>query len=151
MGSHLCILHLRAFFLIRRAVASYQEGVARALRIERAGAWYHVTARGNERRAIYRDQRDRRHFCELLGETVVRFRLVLHAYALMENHFHLLVQTLEPNLGAAMRWLNVSYRKPAGSMSNRVCGRAWLRVLGSGCGRKWRWERRRSCVSCGRD
>ena len=56
--------------------------MARALRIERAGAWYHVTARGNERRAIYRDQRDRRHFCELLGETVVRFRLVLHAYVL---------------------------------------------------------------------
>ena len=111
MGSHLCILHLRAFFLMWRAVASYQEGVARALRIERAGAWYHVTARGNERRAIYRDQRDRRHFCELLGETVVRFRLVLHAYALMENHFHLLVQTLEPNLGAAMQWLNVQLQR----------------------------------------
>ena len=83
--------------------------MARALRIERAGAWYHVTARGNERRPIYRDERDRRRFCELLAEAVNRFRLEIHAYVLMDNHFHLLVQTMEPNLGAAMQWLNVSY------------------------------------------
>jgi REP element-mobilizing transposase RayT len=83
--------------------------MARPLRIERAGAWYHVTARGNERRAIYRDDQDRRHFCELVGEAVSRFRLMLHSYVLMEDHFHLLVETLEPNLGVAMQWLNVSY------------------------------------------
>lgn len=83
--------------------------VARALRIERAGGWYHVTARGNERRNIYRDDRDRLHFCELLAESAKRFRLALLSYVLMDNHFHLLVQTLEPNLGVAMQWLNVSY------------------------------------------
>ena len=83
--------------------------MARPLRIERPGAWYHITARGNERRPIYRDPRDRQHFCELLAETADRFRLVLHAYVLMDNHFHLILETLEPNLSQAMPWLNVSY------------------------------------------
>jgi REP element-mobilizing transposase RayT len=68
-----------------------------------------VTARGNERRSIYRDDRDRRHFCQLTGETVAAFGWKLHAYVLMDNHFHLLVETPEPNLGRGMQWLNVSY------------------------------------------
>lgn len=83
--------------------------MARPLRIERPGAWYHVTARGNERRPIYVDDGDRRHFCELLGEAVESFELKLHAYVLMDNHFHLLLQTAEANLSRAMQWLNVSY------------------------------------------
>ena len=83
--------------------------MARALRIERAGGWYHVTVRGNERRAIFRDDRDRRHFCDLMAEAVQMFGWRLHAYVLMDNHFHLLVQTPEPNLGRGMHWLNVSY------------------------------------------
>jgi REP element-mobilizing transposase RayT len=83
--------------------------MARPLRIERPGAWYHVTARGNERRPIYLDDGDRRRFCEVLGETVERFRWALHAYVLMDNHFHLLLETPEANLSRAMQWLNVSY------------------------------------------
>jgi len=83
--------------------------MARPLRVERAEAWYHVTARGNERRPIFRDDRDRRHFCELLTETTDRFRLALRAYVLMENHYHLMVETQEANLGRAMQWLGVSY------------------------------------------
>jgi putative transposase len=83
--------------------------MARPLRIERPGGWYHVTARGNERRAIYRDDRDRNHFCELLAEMVFRFRVRLHAYVLMENHYHLLLELTEANLSRAVQWLNVSY------------------------------------------
>lgn len=83
--------------------------MARALRIERAGAWYHVTACGNERRTIYRDDRDRRHFCQLLAEAVEVFAWKIHAYVLMDNHFHLLMETPIPNLGRGMQWLNVSY------------------------------------------
>ncbi len=83
--------------------------MARPLRIERPGGWYHVTARGNERRPIYRDDRDRRRFCEVLGQAVENFGLVLHAYVLMDNHFHLLVETPGANLSRAMQWLNVSY------------------------------------------
>ena len=60
--------------------------MARPLRIERIGAWYHVTGRGNERRAIFRDDRDRQHFCELLAEMAGRFGIRLHALVLMDNH-----------------------------------------------------------------
>jgi len=83
--------------------------MSRPLRIEVAGGWYHVTARGNERRAIFRDDRDRRYFLELVGEAAERFHLSLHAYVLMANHYHLLVQTREANLSRAMQWLGVSY------------------------------------------
>ena len=83
--------------------------MARPIRIEQAGGWYHVTARGNERRPIYRDNRDRRHFCALLAETVARFQVRLHAFVLMDNHYHLLVELTQPNLSRAMQWLNVSY------------------------------------------
>jgi REP element-mobilizing transposase RayT len=83
--------------------------MARPIRIERVGGWYHITARGNERRAIYRDNRDRQHFCELLGEMVSQLNLVLHAFVLMDNHYHLLVELREANLSRAAQWLNVSY------------------------------------------
>src|SRR5947208_1198738 len=83
--------------------------MARLLRLNREGAWYHVTARGNERRAIFRDDRDRVRFLELLPIWQGRFRIRLHAYVLMPNHYHLLVQTPEANLSRAMQWLNVSY------------------------------------------
>jgi len=83
--------------------------MARALRIERPGGRYHVTARGNERKPIYRDDADRTHFLELLGEDTERFGLRIHAYVLMDNHFHLLLETPEANLSRAMQWLNVSY------------------------------------------
>ena len=83
--------------------------MARPLRIERAGAWYHITARGNERKSIYRHQKDYLHFCELLGEAVERFRWHLHGYVLMPNHYHLLLETSEANLSASMQWLSVSY------------------------------------------
>ena len=83
--------------------------MARPLRIERAGAWYHLTARGNERQPIFRDRRDYQHFCELLAEAVERFRWRLHAYVLMKNHFHLMIETTDANLSRSMQWLGVSY------------------------------------------
>src|SRR5262245_41826146 len=83
--------------------------MARPLRVERAGAWYHVTSRGNERREIFYQNSDRRHFLGLLQELVEMFHLRLHAYVLMPNHYHLLVEIQTPNLSKAMQWLNVSY------------------------------------------
>src|SRR5215207_9822233 len=83
--------------------------MARPLRIVRSGAWYHITSRGNERKRIYRDERDRRHFCELLGELTELFRVRLHAFVLMDNHYHLLMELTEANLSRAIQWLNVSY------------------------------------------
>jgi REP element-mobilizing transposase RayT len=83
--------------------------MARPLRIERAGAWYHVGGRGLERRPIFRDNQDRHHWLELLGEAAERWRLVIYAYVLMDNHHHLMLQTREANLGRAMHWFNTSY------------------------------------------
>jgi REP element-mobilizing transposase RayT len=83
--------------------------MARPLRIEVPGCFYHVTARGNERRAIFRADADRRRFLELLGESTARFDLRLHAYVLMDNHYHLLLQLREANLSRAMQWLGVCY------------------------------------------
>jgi REP element-mobilizing transposase RayT len=68
-----------------------------------------VSARGNERKAIYRDQRDREHFLEVLAEMVARFRVRLHCFVLMDNHYHLLLELIEANLSRAVQWLNVSY------------------------------------------
>jgi REP element-mobilizing transposase RayT len=74
-----------------------------------AGGWYHVLARGNERRRVFADDKDRLRFVELLGDWVERFGLRLHGYVLMDNHYHLLVETPEANLSRAMQWLGVSY------------------------------------------
>ena len=83
--------------------------MARPLRIERAGGRYHVTARGNERKEIFRDDSDRFHFLELLSELGERFGGRVHAYVLMDNHYHLMLETPEANLSRAMHWLNAGY------------------------------------------
>lgn len=93
--------------------------MARPLRLEFPGALYHVTARGNERHAIVRDEDDRQQFLGLLARTVSVFRWTLHAYVLMTNHYHLLVETAEPNLSRGMRQLNGIY----GQAFNRRHGR----------------------------
>lgn len=74
-----------------------------------ADGGYHVTARGNERRAIFRDARDHGRFLEYLEEMTQRYGVRIAVYALMRNHYHLVLQTPQANLGAAMKWLNVSY------------------------------------------
>ena len=83
--------------------------MARPLRIQVADGWYHMTARGIDRKAVFRDDADRSHFLELLEDMVGRYRVSLHAYVLMDNHYHLLIQTPQANGSAAMQWLNVSY------------------------------------------
>jgi putative transposase len=83
--------------------------MARPLRLEFAGALYHVTARGNERKPIYRDERDRQRFLERLATVAAGFSVRVHAYVLMRNHYHLLVETPAGNLSRAMRQLNGVY------------------------------------------
>lgn len=83
--------------------------MARALRIERPGGRYHITARGNERKDIFRDDTDHFHFLELLGQLGERFGARVHAYVLMDNHYHLMVETPEANLSRAMHWFNAGY------------------------------------------
>jgi putative transposase len=83
--------------------------MARQLRVEFPDALYHVTSRGNEQRDIFRDDLDRRMFLTFLGQAVERFGWSLTAWVLMSNHFHLIIQTPEPNLSRGMHWLNGTY------------------------------------------
>jgi putative transposase len=83
--------------------------MARLLRIDQEDTFYHVLNRGNERRAIFRDDHDREGFLDRLGRCSQRFSLGVYAYVLMGNHYHLLVRTSEANLSAAIQWLGVSY------------------------------------------
>jgi REP element-mobilizing transposase RayT len=80
--------------------------MARPLRLEHSGAIWHVTARGNERGDVFRDDVDREAFLSVLGRTVSLYGWRLHAYVLMGNHYHLLVETPEPTLSRGMRDLN---------------------------------------------
>ena len=92
-----------------RRIVCYSSGMARQLRHHYAGGWYHITTRGMGRRAIFGDDRDREHFIELLAGMVGRYGVILHAYALMENHYHLLIETPSGNASRALQWLNLSY------------------------------------------
>ncbi len=83
--------------------------MARALRVQFEGAIYHVTSRGNERREIFRTDRDRERFLEILAENVAAHHIRLYAYVLMSNHFHLLIETPRANLCAFMQQFNGAY------------------------------------------
>jgi putative transposase len=83
--------------------------MARPLRIEYAGALYHVISRGNEQRRIVTDDADRRKRLEWLRRAVETYGWRLHAFALMSNHEHLFVETPQPNLSVGMQYLNGSY------------------------------------------
>ena len=71
--------------------------MARPLRLQHPGALYHITARGNERKRIYRTDEDREKFLLVLAQAVERYRLIVYAYVLMNNHYHLLLETTEAN------------------------------------------------------
>ena len=94
--------------------------MTRPLRIEFPGALYHVTARGDQLGAIYRDVADRYIWLEVLGLVCARFHLVVHAYCQMTNHFHLMVETAEGNLSQGMRQLNGIYSQRVNRRHNLV-------------------------------
>lgn len=83
--------------------------MARPLRIEYPGAFYHVTSRGNERKDIFKSQRDREQFLSYLESAVVRYGAVVHTWCLMSNHYHLLLETPLSNLSQIMRHINGAY------------------------------------------
>jgi putative transposase len=81
----------------------------RALRIQYPGAIYHVINRGDRREPIFRDDVDRRRFITTLGEVCAKTDWQVHAYVLMPNHFHLVIETPNPNLVAGMKWFLGTY------------------------------------------
>lgn len=83
--------------------------MARPLRLLVTGGWYHIVNRGNRRERIFLDDVDRRRFLGLVAELPERFRIEVHAFVLMDNHYHLLVRMNEPCLSRAIQWLQLSY------------------------------------------
>lgn len=83
--------------------------MARPLRIEFAGALYHITSRGDRREDIYFDDEDRENWLATLAQVCDRFNWVVHAYCQMTNHYHLVVETVDGNLSRGMRQLNGEY------------------------------------------
>ena len=83
--------------------------MSRPIRVEYEDAAYHVMARGNEQRAIYRDVTDYQIFLHTLAHACEQFGLIVHLYCLMPNHYHLAVQTPRANLSRALGWLQTTY------------------------------------------
>jgi REP element-mobilizing transposase RayT len=94
--------------------------LARPLRIEYPGALYHVTSRGNEKKDIFRNKKDREKFLSYLSSAWERHGAVFHAYCLMSNHFHLMVETPLGNLSRIMKHINGSYTTYFNVRHNRV-------------------------------
>ena len=94
--------------------------MARPLRLEFPGAVYHITSRGNARAAIFLDDEDRNLFLRVLAACTQRFRWLCHAYCLMDNHYHLLIETPEGNLSVGMRQLNGIYTQRFNRRHRRV-------------------------------
>ena len=82
--------------------------MARPLRIEYEGAFYHITARGNERTDIFYDKTDYERFKGYLKEAQERYGYLLHCYVLMTNHYHLLIETPQGNMSQIMHYVNAS-------------------------------------------
>lgn len=111
----------------------------RKLRIEYAGAIYHVMSRGNNRLHIVRDDKDRERFLTTLAQACAKTGWQIHAWCLMRNHFHLVIETPQPNLVTGMKWLLGVYTKRF-NIRHRTCGHLFagrykaLPVDGSGTG-----------------
>jgi putative transposase len=100
-------------------------GMARSLRVEYAGAYYHVMARGNRREEIFLDEEDRRFFLKAVSEVCAQTGWRVHAWVLMGNHYHLFIETPEANLVEGMKWLQNTYTRRF-----NVRHRAWGRLFG---------------------
>jgi len=94
--------------------------MSRPLRIEYAGAVYHITSRGNEKKAVYKDDVDRETFLDALFQVNKRYNWICHAYCLMNNHYHLIIETPDGNLSAGMRQLNGVYTQTFNKRHKRV-------------------------------
>ncbi|MCW8963532.1 MAG: transposase [Gammaproteobacteria bacterium] len=94
--------------------------MTRPLRIEYAGALYHVTSRGDRQEAVFLDDRDRAGFLAILGQVQTDYNWYIHAYCLMDNHYHLLIETPDGNLSRGMRQLNGRYTQTSNRTHRRV-------------------------------
>lgn len=94
--------------------------MARPLRITYPGAFYHVASRGNERKVVFKSRADRRQFLSYLASATERYNAAIHCYALMGNHYHLLMETPSGNLPQIMRHINGAYTTYFNRRRNRA-------------------------------
>lgn len=94
--------------------------MSRPIRIEFSNALYHVTARGDRREDIFEDDADRQMFLSILAQVVTQCNWICHAWCLMDNHYHLLIQTPDGNLSKGMRQLNGVYTQASNRRHQRV-------------------------------
>jgi len=95
--------------------------MARPLRLQFPGALYHVHTRGNRKKDIFFDYKDKKLFLQILAETVSRHNWICHAYCLMGNHYHLILETPDGNLSTGMRFLNGVYTQKF-NYRHKICG-----------------------------
>jgi len=105
---------------MRRTWGYFLAVMARPLRIEFEGALYHITSRGNEKKAIFRGAKDFARFLAVVNRAHERYGTLIHAYVLMTNHYHLLLETPRPNLTASLHDLNTAYTNYFNRKYNRV-------------------------------
>jgi len=94
--------------------------MSRPLRIQYAGALYHVTSRGNQKLDIYLNEEDRLQWIEVLSTVCDRFNWRCHAWCMMDNHYHIIIETIEGNLSKGMRYLNGVYTQKMNRNNNRI-------------------------------
>ena len=94
--------------------------MSRPIRLEFAGALYHITSRGDRKEDIYESDADRQLFLDTLGDVCERYNWECHAYCLMSNHYHLLIETPDANLSQGMRQLNGVYTQSFNRSNDRV-------------------------------
>ena len=99
--------------------------MARSLRIEYPGAFYHVMARGNRRGKIFVDDDDRRFFLKAVSEACGMTGWRVHGWVMMSNHYHFFIETPEANLVAGMKWLQNAYTRRFNTRH-----REWGRLFG---------------------
>src|SRR6266571_7308225 len=111
--------------------------MARKLRVQYPGAIYHVINRGDRREPIFVDDADRRRFLETLAEACAKAQWQVHAYCLMGNHFHLVLEAPLANLVAGMRWFLGTYTSGF-NRRHKLFGHLFS-GLGVGIGVRWNW------------
>jgi REP element-mobilizing transposase RayT len=121
--------------------------MARPLRVEFPGALYHITSRGNAGQVIFLADQDRLSFLEILAQVVERYRFRCYAYCLMDNHYHLLLETPQGNLSRGMRQLNGVYtqafnRRYRRSETPGFTWQWWSTATGW-----WRWGSTWACTT----
>jgi len=94
--------------------------MARPLRIEYPGAVYHITNRGNDKKAVFKDDLDRETFLKILAHVNKRYHWLCHGYCLMDNHYHLIIETPDGNLSLGMRQLNGVFTQARNKRYNKT-------------------------------